>query len=40
VSESRPLIFSLRLALWYATLFVSGSIAIVFVTYYLTAPGR
>jgi len=37
VSEPRPLIFSLRLALWYATLFVSGSIAIVFVTYYLTA---
>jgi heavy metal sensor kinase len=37
VSESRPLIFSLRLALWYATLFVSGAIAIVFVTYYLTA---
>src|SRR5215213_10665354 len=35
--ESRPLIFSLRLALWYATLFVSGAIAIVFVTYYLTA---
>jgi signal transduction histidine kinase len=27
----------LRLALWYATLFVSGAIAIVFVTYYLTA---
>ena len=29
--------FGLQLALWYATLFVSGSIAIVFVTYYLTA---
>jgi signal transduction histidine kinase len=29
--------FALRLALWYATLFVSGAIAIVFVTYYLTA---
>src|SRR5438093_4739151 len=29
--------FGLRLALWYATLFVSGAIAIVFVTYYLTA---
>jgi signal transduction histidine kinase len=28
--------FGLRLALWYATLFVAGSIAIVFVTYYLT----
>jgi signal transduction histidine kinase len=32
-----PLFFGLRLALWYATLFVSGAIAIVFVTYYLTA---
>src|SRR5262249_13910966 len=28
--------FGLRLALWYATLFVAGSIAIVFLTYYLT----
>ena len=37
MSEPRPLIFSLRLALWYATLFVSGAMAIVFVTYYLTA---
>jgi signal transduction histidine kinase len=35
--DSRPLLFGLRLALWYATLFVSGAIAIVFVTYYLTA---
>ena len=37
---SRPALvrtFGLRLALWYATLFVSGAIAIVFVTYYLTA---
>jgi heavy metal sensor kinase len=34
---NRPLLFGLRLALWYATLFVSGAIAIVFVTYYLTA---
>jgi signal transduction histidine kinase len=33
----RPRLFGLRLALWYATLFVTGSIAIVFVTYYLTA---
>ena len=33
----RPLFFGLRLGLWYATLFVSGSIAIMFVTYYLTA---
>ncbi len=37
MSEGRPLLFGLRLALWYATLFVSGSIAIMFVTYYLTA---
>jgi signal transduction histidine kinase len=36
-NDSRPLLFGLRLALWYATLFVSGAIAIVFVTYYLTA---
>src|SRR5881396_3246668 len=34
---SRPRLFGLRLALWYATLFVTGSIAIVLVTYYLTA---
>jgi signal transduction histidine kinase len=29
--------FGLRLGLWYATLFVAGAIAIVFVTYWLTA---
>jgi len=29
--------FGLRIALWYATLFVIGSIAIVLLTYYLTA---
>jgi signal transduction histidine kinase len=29
--------FGLRLALWYATLFVIGAIAIVFLTYYLAA---
>ena len=29
--------FGLRLALWYATLFVLGALAIVFLTYYLTA---
>src|SRR4051812_39217507 len=33
----RPLFFGLRIALWYATLFVAGSIAIVLLTYYLTA---
>lgn len=36
-SGPKPLFFGLRLALWYATLFVTGAIAIVFVTYYLTA---
>jgi heavy metal sensor kinase len=37
--EPRPLLqpLGLRLALWYATLFILGSIAIVFLTYYLTA---
>jgi hypothetical protein len=37
---SRPFVaraFGLRLALWYATLFVVGSIAIVVLTYVLTA---
>jgi len=34
---SKPIFFGLRLGLWYATLFVVGSIAIVFLTYYLTA---
>ena len=34
---SPPLFFGLRIALWYATLFVAGSIAIVLLTYYLTA---
>ena len=29
--------FGLRIALWYATLFVVGSIAVVLLTYYLTA---
>jgi len=32
-----PRFFGLRLGLWYATLFVIGSLAIVFLTYYLTA---
>jgi signal transduction histidine kinase len=39
-NRSRPLFqraFGLRLALWYATLFVVGSLAIVFLTYFLTA---
>jgi len=36
-AESRPRYYGLRIALWYATLFVLGSIAIVVLTYYLTA---
>jgi heavy metal sensor kinase len=39
-NESRPPAFrpfGLRLALWYATLFIVGALAIVFLTYYLTA---
>ena len=41
-NDSRPLFrlfptFGLRLALWYATLFVIGSIVIVLLTYWLTA---
>jgi signal transduction histidine kinase len=39
-NDSRPLFsrpFGLRLALWYATLFVVGSIAIVLLTYVLTS---
>jgi signal transduction histidine kinase len=35
--DRRPLFFGLRLALWYATLFISGAVAIVLVTYFLTA---
>jgi signal transduction histidine kinase len=36
-NDFRPLLFGLRLALWYATLFVAGSTAIVLTTYYLMA---
>src|SRR5450759_3628205 len=35
--SGRPLFFGLRLALWYATLFIVGALAIVSLTYYLTA---
>ena len=34
---SVPMLFGLRLGLWYATLFVVGSLAILLLTYYLTA---
>jgi signal transduction histidine kinase len=37
MSSARETAFGLRIALWYATLFVLGSIAIVFLTYYLTS---
>src|SRR5262245_9492314 len=37
MSSAEPGSFGLRLALWYATLFVVGALAIVFLTYYLTA---
>ena len=40
MTDSAPVItraFGLRIALWYATLFVLGAIAIVFFTYYVTA---
>ena len=38
-AAGRPLLpaFGLRLALWYAALFVGGSVVIVFMTYWLTA---
>ena len=35
--DKRPRFFGLRIALWYAALFVFGSIAIVSLTYYLAA---
>jgi signal transduction histidine kinase len=37
MSSDRPRFFGLRLGLWYATVFVLGAIAIVYVTYYVTA---
>ena len=33
----RPVVFGLRLATWYATLFVLAAIAILYLTYYVTA---
>ena len=35
--DSRPLVYGLRLGAWYATLFVAGSLAIVYLTYMLTS---
>ena len=37
MSFDRPSFFGLRLALWYATLFVAGALAIVLLTYFLTS---
>jgi signal transduction histidine kinase len=37
MSSDKPRLLGLRLAIWYATLFVAGAIAIVFATYSLTA---
>jgi signal transduction histidine kinase len=37
VRPAVPLVFGLRLGLWYATLFITGSIAVVFLTYVLAA---
>src|SRR5688572_11381478 len=36
-SSARPAVFGLRLATWYATLFVLAAIAILYLTYYVTA---
>jgi signal transduction histidine kinase len=35
--ESKPLVYGLRLGVWYATLFIAGSLAIVLLTYFLTS---
>ena len=34
---ARPTVYGLRLGIWYATLFVAGSLAIVYLTYVLTS---
>jgi signal transduction histidine kinase len=36
-SSVRPVLFGLRIATWYATLFVLGAVAILYLTYYVTA---
>jgi signal transduction histidine kinase len=35
--ESRPLVYGLRLGVWYATLFIAGSLTIVLLTYFVTS---
>jgi signal transduction histidine kinase len=37
MSFDRPSFFGLRIALWYATLFIAGALAIVLLTYFLTS---
>src|SRR2546430_1212148 len=34
---SKPLVYGLRLGVWYATLFIAGSLTIVFLTYFATS---
>jgi heavy metal sensor kinase len=36
-ADARRAVFGLRLALWYATLFILGALGIVYLTYYVTA---
>jgi signal transduction histidine kinase len=35
--EGRPLVYGLRLGVWYATLFIAGSLTIVLLTYFVTS---
>ncbi|HKF66421.1 MAG TPA: HAMP domain-containing sensor histidine kinase [Vicinamibacterales bacterium] len=35
--ENRPLVYGLRLGVWYATLFIAGSLTIVLLTYFATS---
>ena len=35
--ENRPLVYGLRLGVWYATLFIAGSLTIVLLTYFVTS---
>jgi signal transduction histidine kinase len=35
--EGRPLVYGLRLGVWYATLFIAGSLTVVLLTYFLTS---
>jgi len=35
--DSKPLVYGLRLGVWYATLFIAGSLTVVFLTYFATS---